>query len=387
MTTKRILPILFSIMFLVMLGFGIIIPVLPYYAEELGATATELGLLMAVYSFMQFIFAPMWGRISDRIGRKPVIMIGIFGLSLSFFLLAFSSHLWMLFVARIVGGFLSAANMPTVMAYVADVTSEEDRGKGMGIIGAATGLGFIFGPAVGGIFSKISLEAPFYIAGTLSFLTMIFVFFILKESIQLADRKQRMKKRKRAFGQALKSPMAMLYFLQFFISVSLSGLEATFAYFAAERAGLNAVSMGYVFMIMGLASAAVQGSMGVLTKKFGEIKVIQMGIAVSAAGLGLILLTENFLTAAVFLTIFGVGNGVIRPSVSSLLTKQAKSGHGEVTGYLSSFGSLGRIVGPVLGGTLYMVWIGLPYVSGIFLSAVAFGLFMIYVKKNRLAIG
>lgn len=169
--------------------------------------------------------------------------------------------------------------------------------------------------------------------------------------------------------------------------MSLSGLEATFAYFAAVKAGLNAVSMGYVFMIMGLASATVQGSMGKLTKKFGEIKIIQMGIVVSALGMGLILLTQNFLTAAVFLTIFGVGNGVIRPSVSSLLTKQAKSGYGEVTGYLSSFGSLGRIIGPVLGGALYMVWIGLPYVSGIVLSAIAFGLFMIYIKRNKLSIG
>lgn len=155
----------------------------------------------------------------------------------------------------------------------------------------------------------------------------------------------------------MKSPMAMLYFLQFFIAVSLSGLEATFAYFAAVKAGLNAVSMGYVFMIMGLASATVQGSMGKLTKKFGEIKIIQMGIVVSALGMGLILLTQNFLTAAVFLTIFGVGNGVIRPSVSSLLTKQAKSGYGEVTGYLSSFGSLGRII--VRSLVEHYTWFGL----------------------------
>src|SRR5690625_3730055 len=118
---KRALPILFLIMFLVMVGFGIIIPVLPFYAEELGATPTELGFLMAVYSLMQFIFAPMWGRISDRIGRKPVILIGIFGLSLSFFMTAMATQLWVLFVARIIGGGLSAANMPTVTAYVADV--------------------------------------------------------------------------------------------------------------------------------------------------------------------------------------------------------------------------------------------------------------------------
>ncbi|MFE5278930.1 MFS transporter, partial [Bacillus cereus] len=122
------------------------------------------GLLMAVYSIMQLLFAPMWGRLSDRIGRKPVIMIGILGLSISFFLMALSEQLWMLFLARILGGFLSSANMPTVMAYVADITTEEDRGKGMGIIGAATGLGFIFGPAIGGIFSEIALSLPFFIA-------------------------------------------------------------------------------------------------------------------------------------------------------------------------------------------------------------------------------
>src|SRR5699024_3834958 len=122
------------------------------------ASPTELGLLMAVYSFMQFLFAPMWGRISDRYGRKPAILVGIFGLSLSFFLMALSTQVLMLFAARVIGGALSAANMPTVMAYVADITTEEDRSKGMGIIGAATGLGFIFGPAIGGVFTNINLH-------------------------------------------------------------------------------------------------------------------------------------------------------------------------------------------------------------------------------------
>src|SRR5699024_7491892 len=162
-------------MFLVMVGFGIIIPVLPFYAGVLGASSTDLGLLMAVYSLMQFIFAPMWGRISDRICRMPVLLIGIYGLSSSFLMIALSTPLWMLFVARIIGGILSAANMPTVMAYVADITTDEERGKGMGIIGAATGLGFIFGPAIGGVFTNINLHTPFYISGIVSLLTMILV--------------------------------------------------------------------------------------------------------------------------------------------------------------------------------------------------------------------
>lgn len=369
-------------MFLVMVGFGIIIPVLPFYAEELGATPAQLGFLMAVYSFMQFVFAPMWGKISDRIGRRPVIMVGIFGLSLSFFILALSTEIWMLFAARIIGGILSAANMPTITAYVADITSEEDRGKGMGIIGAATGLGFIFGPAIGGVFTKIDLHAPFYIAGTVSFVTLIFVFLILKESLHLAPHRQN-KRTTLTLGKVIGGPTALLYFLQFFISVSLSGLEATFAYFAAVRAGLDAVTLGYIFMIMGFASAAVQGSMGKLTKKHGEGTIIRAGIIVSGIGFGLILLTESFTTAAIFLAIFGVGNGVIRPSVSSLLTKRSKMGYGVATGYLSSFDSLGRIVGPILGGLLYSVSIGLPYISGILLSILAYSLFRAYANKER----
>ena len=177
METKKSLSILFAVMFLVMVGFGIIIPVLPFYAENIGASPAQLGLLMAAYSVTRLLFAPMWGRLSDRIGRKSVILIGIFGLAISFFLMAVSSALWMLFAARIIGGFLSSANMPAVMAYVADITTQEDRGKGMGIIGAAIGLGFIFGPAMGGIFSESSLALPFYLACASSLLTFLIVLF------------------------------------------------------------------------------------------------------------------------------------------------------------------------------------------------------------------
>ncbi len=380
---KKALPILFAIMFFVMVGFGIIIPVLPFYAEEIGATPTELGLLMAVYSLMQLLFAPMWGRISDRIGRKPVIALGIAGLALSFFLMALATQLWMLFAARIIGGFLSSANMPTIMAYVADITSEEDRGKGMGIIGAAIGLGFVFGPAIGGVFSRTSLEMPFYIAGISSLITFLLVLFVLKESLTEEARGQHAGKRP-PMREALNGPSSMLFFLQLFVSLSLSGLEATFAYFAADTAGLGTVELGYIFMIMGLAGAIVQGGLvGRLTKKFGEPFVIQLGVAVSALGFFLILFVDDFLTATIFLSIFGIGNGVIRPSVAALLTKKATAGYGSATGLLSSFDSLGRIIGPPLGGWLFSIAIGLPYISGIILSVIALVLFRIYARQSR----
>lgn len=382
MSKKKALLILFAVMFLVMVGFGIIIPVLPFYAEELGASPLALGLLMATYSVMQFIFSPMWGRISDRIGRKPVLLIGIAGLSLSFFLLGLASELWMLFAARIIGGMLSAANMPTVMAYVADITSEEERGKGMGMIGAAVGLGFIFGPAIGGIFSESNLALPFYLSGVSSLVTFALVVFALKETRSDSSRATQTKKRA-SLWQAIKTPIASFYVLQWFVSVSLAGLEATFAYFAYDKAGLGTVELGYIFMIMGLAGAMVQGGLvGKMTKKFGEGPVIQTGIIVSAIGFALILFTHNFLTAAIFLTIFGVGNGLIRPSVSSLLTKKATSGYGQVTGLLSSFDSLGRIIGPPLGGLLYGLAIHLPYIAGILLSAFALASYYFGTRKQ-----
>ncbi|WP_066254738.1 MFS transporter [Neobacillus drentensis] len=376
MQSKSALPILFVVMFLVMVGFGIIIPVLPFYAEEIGANPTELGLLMAVYSLMQFIFAPMWGHVSDRIGRKPVMMIGIAGLGLSFLIQAMSTELWMLFAARIIGGILSSANMPTAMAYVADITTEENRGKGMGIVGAATGLGFVFGPAIGGIFSSFSLNMPFFLASGSSFITLILVFLLLKESKQ---NKEIVSKEKFSFGKAFSGAVTVLYLVQLLISLSLSGLEATFAYFAAKKAGLDATQLGYIFMIMGFGSALVQGGLvGRMTKKYGEKIVIQLGIIVSALGFGLILLVNNFATAALFLTIFGLGNGVIRPSVSSLITKTSNAGYGSSTGLLSSFDSLGRIIGPPLGGWLFSLAIGLPYISGAIISMAAFILFLLF---------
>ncbi|MCR2822867.1 MFS transporter [Lederbergia panacisoli] len=381
--TKKALPILFAVMFLVMVGFGIIIPVLPFYAENIGATPTQLGYLMAVYSLMQLIFAPMWGRISDKIGRKPVIMIGIFGLSVSFFLMGLSSQLWMLFAARIIGGFLSSANMPTVMAYVADITTPEDRGKGMGIIGAAVGLGFVFGPAIGGIFSKINLNMPFFIAGASSLITFFLVGFLLQESLTKKGGSQA-NTEKISIWQTFNGPLSILFILQLFISLSLSGLEATFAYYAAKKAGLGTVTLGYLFMIMGLAGAIVQGGLvGKMTKKYGEGFVIQLGIVISTIGFGLILLVDSFTSAAIFLSIFGIGNGVIRPSVSALLTKKSTSGHGSATGLLSSFDSLGRIVGPPLGGWLFSIAIGLPYISGIVLSIVALFLYQMYTFRSK----
>jgi DHA1 family multidrug resistance protein-like MFS transporter len=380
---NKALPLLFAVMFLVMLGFGIIIPVMPFFAEQVGATPTQLGFLMATYSVMQFLFAPMWGALSDRIGRKPVMLIGISGLSVSFFLFAMSDQLWEMFAARILAGFLSSANMPTVMAYVADVTTPENRGKGMGVVGAAVGLGFVFGPAIGGIFSASSYATPFWIAGVVSAVTFLFVLLVLRESLPPEKRGTKTGARESRW-KAFTGPLTLLYVLMFFVSFSLAGLEATFAYFGAERAGLNSQQFGIIFMIMGFGGALVQGGLiGRLTKKYGEKAVVQAGIVISAIGFSLILLIDSFLTAAVFLTVFGIGNGLIRPCVSALITKRTTFGQGQATGLLSSFESLGRIAGPSVGGFLFELQSGLPYVSGALISGLALVLFWTYLSRDR----
>lgn len=385
MDTKKVLPVLFLVMFLVMVGFGIIIPVIPFLAEKVGGSPTELGLLMASYSLMQLVFAPVWGRLSDRIGRKPIMIIGIAGLAISFFITAIADSLWLLFVARIIGGILSSANMPTAMAYVADITTTEDRSKGMGIIGAATGLGFVFGPAIGGVFSKTNLSLPFIIAGVLSLLTLVLVIFLLKESLPIEKRKVQISQEKESMWKGFKGPYTIMYLLQLFVTLSMAGLEATFAYFAAQKAGINTVQLGYIFMIMGLGGAIVQGGlMGPMSKKYGESFIIKAGICVSAIGFVLIIFTTNFLTAAIFLTIFGMGNGIIRPAISALLTKNETTGHGNITGLLSSVDSLGRIIGPPLGGWLFTISIGLPFITGAILSVVALVLYFVYERKVRL---
>ena len=176
------MTILFLTMFIVMVGFGVIMPILPFYAESMGATATDLGLLFAAYSIVQFFFSPIWGQMSDRVGRKPMILLGLVGFAISFVLFGMANSLFMLFVARILGGILSAATLPTVMAYIADTTDLKSRGGGMGVLGAAMGMGITFGPVIGGYLSEMSPSLPFYFAAGLGFAVAIFAAFFLPES-------------------------------------------------------------------------------------------------------------------------------------------------------------------------------------------------------------
>ena len=280
MTTSA-LTILFLTMFFIMLGFGIIIPHLAYYADELGASPLQIGGLLAIYSAMQLVFAPMWGRLSDRKGRKPFILIGLIGNAAALILFGFSNSLVWAFTARALSGAWSAAVLPTVMAYVADVTTEEDRGKGMASMGVAMGLGFILGPAIGAIMHQH--HTPFFLAGILSVATFVFALILLPESLKAADRadggESWVSPWEIISPRTFSNPLMPLYLVAFCSTFVFSGLEATFPLFIADRWEYGAREMGQMFVIMGSIVALMQGSvLGRLINKCGEFRLIVAGL-------------------------------------------------------------------------------------------------------------
>ena len=356
---KSKLLLLFLTLFFVMLGFGIIIPNLAYYAKEIGATTTEIAILMSIYSGMQLLFAPIWGRLSDKHGRKPAILLGLLGNAAALIGFGLATDYVWLFVARSAAGIASAAVLPSVMAYVADVTTSEERGRGMGLMGAAMGLGFILGPAIGGVMG--SHDMPFFVAGGLSLLTFIFALVLLPESLQksptdevLKDRHEWISPREIFRQTTLKSPLTPLFLVAFFSTFSFSGLEMTFPLFIEDKWNYGEREMGWMFMVMGAIVVPLQGGLlGRLINKFGERRIVLTGLLLNALGMVLLLTAYSFASLTLYLTITGIGNQLIRPTNTSWISKQTRIGQGAAIGIMDAFLSLGRILGPLLGGWLY----------------------------------
>jgi DHA1 family multidrug resistance protein-like MFS transporter len=356
----------------VFIGFGIIIPVLPAMVESKGEVNFHLAMLLSLYSAASFFMSPVWGALSDRIGRKPILLIGLTGFGISFFIFGISDgHLGWMYASRIIGGFFSGAVTACAVAYVADITTEENRTKGMGLVGMAIGLGFIFGPPIGGVLSTVSLATPFFAASALSFLLVGFAALMLVESYPESKRNQGngvKVSRWTAFSGAIK----YLYLLSFFVSFSLAGLETTFQLFQIKQIGATPLQVSMMFFVSGIVGALIQG--GVVRKRIkkgGEKKAIFIGLLLSAAGFILILFSSNVLTAAIYMSVFGAGNALIRPCVISLITQRTTVGQGVATGLNSSMDSLGRILGPIIGMSLYGLTYSLPFIASGILSVAA----------------
>lgn len=367
------LVVIFVTVFIDLLGFGIIIPLLPFYAESFGASALQIGLLGTSFSLMQFLFSPIWGRWSDKIGRKPIILVGLLGSCLSYVALALATSLPLVFLARIVGG-IAGANIPTAQAYIADVTTPENRAKGMGMVGAAFGLGFIFGPAIGGLLSRFSPEAPMWFAAALCLGNLVAAWFLLPES-RTASSSTRTLGRMDAFRHAMAKPTLLLCLgLFFLVTLAFSGFEATFAIFSGARFGFTASTIGFVFAFIGVVLALVQGVLvHKVVKLIGERRLIPLAIGSIAIGIGLVPFAWSIPSLLGALGILALGMGFNNPSITAMVSKLSDpDDQGGMLGLASSLSSLGRVVGPAWGGYLYDAYgMTTPYVSAAALMSVA----------------
>jgi DHA1 family tetracycline resistance protein-like MFS transporter len=344
--------------FLDLIGFGIVLPLLPFYATSMGATPLEVGFIMAAYSLMQLIFSPVWGSLSDKYGRRPILLIGLFGSSVSYVVFGLAETLAVLLISRILGGVMGA-NVPVAQAIIADSTSPAKRARGMGLIGAAFGLGFIFGPAIGGILSRWGYAAPGFAAAAIAGLNAIVAVFLLPESLP-RDRRtdaragwgalvDRLKASRRVLRRPeLRRPIGVL----FLITWGFAGFTVTFPLFLDEPLGLSAAHAGGLFAYVGLLSAIVQGRLiGPLVERHGEKRIATIGGLLLAAGFSSIAAFPSLWPLFGSLALVGLGWGCAIPSLQSVISRRARSGEqGEVLGVNQSSASAGRVIGPVAAG-------------------------------------
>lgn len=370
--------VLFLTVFVDLLGFGIVIPFLPLYVERLGLGAVEIGLVLSVYSLMQFVFAPVLGGLSDRIGRRPIIMLGLLGSAVGYLIYGFATSFGGLLAARAVHG-MFAATTSTAQAYIADTTDESNRARGMGMIGAAFGLGFVLGPAIGGLLGRTSLSTPVFFACGLTFANFVFAAIVLPESHRPAPSAPHLAwsdlLRPRSFTRGLSnSRLTRLFLIAFLQTLALAGLEATFAMMVPVVYGYTALGVGLLLAYAGLMQAIAQGVLiGRLTRQAGERVVLAAGLALLALGLLPLgsLPSRGVLFAALAMVSLGYGLG--SPAIASLITLGADRGHeGGALGLNQSALSLARIAGPIVGGLLYQLLNpAAPYIGGAVIVGIA----------------
>lgn len=380
---KKSILLLMSVQFFVYLGFGIIIPILPEVIVQQGLSEIHVGGLLTVYSLASFFTAPLWGALSDRTGRKKLIIVGLIGFSLSFFLFAFFiDNLTMLYLSRVVGGIFSGALYTAVTGFVGDMTTEENRNKYMGLLGMSIGLGFIFGPAIGGVLGHYSLQMPFIGSGILTLLLVIYAGAILKEPERLGEANKRALLPK---GGAMlwQYRIRNLFLLSFMVTLILAGIESTFQLFQISAIEITPKQVGYLFMASGFVDAAIQGGVVRRVKNGSETKWILGGQIVTAIGLILIPFTGSLFWAGVALSIFTAGNALARTVLVSLTSKESGGKYGTAAGMTYSMDNMGRIFGPLLFTWLFTRMTGEIYYISAALAVISIVFIFMYRKSTK----
>lgn len=348
--------LLYLAVFVAISGFGMVFPLLPFYAQTFGASPTQIGFLAASFSIAQFLASPLVGRASDRFGRKPILGLALLGTSVSFLIFSLASSLPWLFFSRALHGVFSSGAFPIAAAYIGDVTTKKERVKFMGRLTATFSLGFIVGPALSGFLVEKGYTLPFLTAAAVAFLNSLFIFFFLPESLTQKAEKLILKEglvNIKAVVHGLRGEFGILFFLLFSWAFAISNFQVALPLFAEEKFVSSASQIALVFTFAGTVGALVQFLiLPQITKWFGEHLTVALGTLIMGVAQFLISLSPNFAFLLFFSSTSTLGGSFLRPTINAILSKETKEGQGTTMGLAFSFESSGRVAGPLLAGIL-----------------------------------
>jgi DHA1 family multidrug resistance protein-like MFS transporter len=383
------LMILIVNMFIVQVGVGLIIPILPKFMQDFGLSGATLGYLVSAMGLTQFLFSPLAGEWADRYGRKNILVCGIGMFSISQFIFGFANELWMLYISRLIGGMGIAFTTPAITAYVTDITTVETRGKGLGWIGAAMSFGIVIGPGIGGFLAEYGLRIPFYMASATSAFSMGAALLLLPESLSREKQfvaRQSPHKRENIISQVIlsfKAPYILLLLLIFILTFGLVNVEAIFGLYVDVKYGFTPKDIAILLTVGALMGVFIQALLiDWLLRCFEEQQIIHVTLLLSAGSLGLMLLPGNFYYILLVTTLFIAFTSILRPVINTLLSKMAGEEQGFVAGISNAYTSLGIIIGPSCAGILFDINIHLPYLFGIILILISFAIPFMGVKSE-----
>jgi len=365
-SNKFALYVLMFNMFIAMSGIGLIIPIMPAYLDTFGVAGQALGTLIATFALAQFLFSPISGQLSDKYGRKKLIIFGLIVFGLSQLAFGMATHLWMLYLARFFSGLGAAFLIPPMMAFVADITTFEERGKGMGLLGASMSLGFMIGPGIGGFLAEVSIQFPFYIATAVALIAAFVSFAVLPNvapTIQSVDTKsenllQQMKR-------STYTPYFVMLLVMFIFAFGLSNFQSTIALYADKKFGFTPKEIAVLITVGGFVGVVVQTFViDKLFKRFGEMKIILVNLLISAGGMIGILFVSSFWAILLVSAVFFTAASLLRPAINTLISKLAGDEQGFAAGMNNAYMSLGNMIGPALAGILFDIDMSYPYILG-----------------------